>query len=132
MTPTARTIKLLRKAGYLAEVVERWLPIPGKSVKRDLFHIADVLAVHPRQHVFLLVQCTSLGHVADRLAKTKGRPELATWLAAGGRFAVWGWFRRNGVWRAKQVEVRGEDLQDVEVSAPIRRRGHRPVQGELF
>lgn len=128
-SPTARTVQLLRKAGYLAEVVERWLPIPGKSVRRDLFGFADVLAVHPRQHVFLLVQCTSLGHVADRLTKAKGRPELATWLAAGGQFEVWGLGKRG----VKRVAVTGQDLAEATIVAPLRRSGGKGRrQGLLF
>jgi len=129
MTPTARTVQLLRKAGFLAEVVERWLPIPGKSVRRDLFGFADVLAVHPRRRTFLLVQCTSLGHVADRLAKAKGRPELATWLAAGGQFEVWGVSKRG----VKRVAVTGADLAEETVVAPPRRSGGKGRrQGLLF
>jgi hypothetical protein len=129
MTPTARTVQLLRKAGFLAEVVERWLPIPGKSVRRDLFHIADVLAVHPSQRVFLLVQCTSLGHVADRLSKAKGRPELVTWLAAGGQFEVWGCGKRG----VKRVAVTGADLAEATIVAPPRRSGGKGRrQGLLF
>jgi hypothetical protein len=111
----------------LAEIVERWLPIPGKSVKRDLFHFADVLAVHPRQRVFLLVQCTSADHVADRLAKAKERRELETWLRAGGQFEVHGWNRRG----VKRVAVTGQDLAAEVIFAPLRRR-KRLDQGLLF
>jgi hypothetical protein len=127
MTPTARTVQLLRKAGFLAEVVERWLPIPGKSVRRDLFYIGDVLAVDPIRKTFFLVQCTSLDHVADRLAKAKGRPELETWLRAGGSFEVWGWSKRG----VKRVAVTGEDLAAETIVTPPRRR-RRLDQGTLF
>ena len=73
MTLTGRTLGLLRRAGFLAEIVERWVPIPGKNIRRDLFHVADVLAVHPTRKTFLLVQVTSVGHIAHRLTKAKGR-----------------------------------------------------------
>jgi hypothetical protein len=81
MTPTARTLSYLRGLGYLVAVVERW--IPGACVRSDLWHFADVLAVHPRDRFFLLVQVTTAGHLPARLAKAKCRPELAAWLRAG-------------------------------------------------
>jgi hypothetical protein len=40
MTPTARTLAFLRRAGYLAAVVESWLPHTFR--RRDLFGFADV------------------------------------------------------------------------------------------
>jgi hypothetical protein len=79
----------------------------------------------------LAVQATSLGNVAARVAKSRGRPELATWLATGNRFQVLGWYERDGRWHVKQVELHGEDLAAVTVAAP-KRRGKRPVQGDLF
>src|SRR5262245_13988782 len=100
MTPTARSLALLRRSGFTADVVERWLRIPGKNVRRDLFGFADLLAVHPGDRVFLLVQCTgdTGGNVAARVKKATGRRELLDWLRAGGRFEVWGWSRRGKHW----------------------------------
>jgi hypothetical protein len=132
MTPTARTLALLRRQGFqLAAPVERW--IPGANVRKDLFGVADVLAVHPRDRVFLLVQATSADHVAHRLRKARARQELALWLKAGGRFEVWGWFKRAGRWTVKRVEIRGEDLVDVVLCAPRPRRTRKGErQRELF
>jgi hypothetical protein len=125
LSPTARTLALLRRQGFqLAAAVERW--IPGANVRKDLFGVADVLAVHPRDRLFLLVQATSADHVAHRLRKVRARPDLALWLKAGGRFEVWGWFKRAGRWKAKRVEVRAQDLADVVLSTP----GPRPRKGE--
>jgi hypothetical protein len=130
-TPTGRTLDLLRKQGFLADVVERWLPRVERH--RDLFGFADVLAVHPRDRFFMLVQVTTAGHLAHRLAKAKRRPELASWLRAGGRFEVHGWELRAGRWQMRRVEVRGEDLADVVLFAPRSRRARRGErQRELF
>lgn len=83
MTPTALTLRHLRDSGYLAAVVEQW--IPKIERRRDLFGIGDVLGIHShRRPAFLLVQCTSIDHVGDRLTKAKSRPALRTWLNAGG------------------------------------------------
>jgi hypothetical protein len=131
MTPTARTLTYLRRAGYLAAVVEAWIPRIDR--RRDLFGFADVLACHPRDGLFLLVQVTTGGHLAHRLKKAKRRPELALWLKAGGRVEVHGWIRRGGRWSVRRVEVCRQDLAGVVLSAPRPRRARRGErQRELF
>jgi hypothetical protein len=131
MTPTARTLALLRREGYIAAVVERWLPVA--NVRRDLFDCIDVLGVKPGEPT-IGVQATTAGHVAHRLAKAKALPQLRTWLACGHVFEVWGWALRAGRWTVRRVAVRGEELQAVEMAPrprPLRaRRGER--QGGLF
>jgi hypothetical protein len=130
-SPAARTLNLLRKSGFTAEPVERW--IPGANVRRDLFKIGDVLAMHPVQRVFLLVQVTTIDHVAHRLAKAKEQSGLLAWLRAGGIFEVHGWCRRGKTWTVKRVAVRTEDLQAEVIVAPARRQGgKRHRQGTLF
>jgi hypothetical protein len=122
MTPTARTLTALRRLGFVADVCERWLPVVKR--KRDLFGVADVAAVHPRDKVLLLVQCTSAAHVPDRLRRVQARPETRRLLAAGVAVEVWGWALRAGRWRVRRVAVRTEDLAAVVVQAfaPARRR----------
>ena len=82
-TPTARTLARLRELGYRADVVERRLP--GCLVTRDLFGIADVIAVHPGERAVLLVQATTAAHVLGNPAElltlgaaTNQPPEGAT------------------------------------------------------
>jgi hypothetical protein len=129
-SPTARTLAYLRRGGWLAAVVESW--VPGANVRRDLFGFADLLACHPRDGMFLLVQTTTADHVAHRLAKAKRRPELTLWLRAGGLFEVHGWARdRGGRWSVRRVAVRAEDLAEIVIEAP-RRRGRGNRQRELF
>jgi hypothetical protein len=130
MTPTARTLDLLRRSGFLAEVVEKWIPRVNK--RRDLFGIGDVLGVHPIRREFLLVQSTSASNVSARLEKARHAPGLAAWLRAGGRFEVHGWQLVEGRWTVRQVELRAEDLATIPVSRPRRRGGRRPVQRDLF
>ena len=129
MTPTARTLNLLRRSGYQAGVVERWLP--KVNLRSDLWHFADVLAAHPIRGEILLVQVTVRGHIAHRLRKAKAVPELAGWLRAGGEFQVHGWYKRLGKWDVKIVAVKADDLATVVLRAP-RRRGRKSVQPELF
>jgi hypothetical protein len=114
----------------VAEPCERW--IPGANIRRDLFHVGDVIACHAVRQELLLVQATSLSNLSARLRKAKEQPELRTWLAAGGKFEVWGWFKRSGRWQVKQVAVSGEDLLALLVSPGPRRRRRGPQQRELF
>jgi hypothetical protein len=72
--------------------------------------------------VLLLVQCTSIGHVADRVKKARSRPELLAWLKAGGWFVVMGWTRRGGRWAHKDVEVLATDLAGAVIAAPPQTR----------
>src|SRR5262249_6486275 len=131
MTPTARTLNLLRDAGFQAAIVEKWAPYA--SVRMDLWGFGDVLAVHPRDGLFLIVQVTTIDHVSHRLAKAKTSPDLLGWLKAGGTFEVHGWVKRGRRWDVKRVAVQAEDLSAVVLEAPWHRRprkGRR--QPELF
>lgn len=87
-SPTQRTLALLRRNGYMAEVVEKRLP--RGFVTRDLFGCIDVLAVRPGSPV-LGVQATSRTNQSARYHKAVAIAELRTWLEAGCQFEVWGW-----------------------------------------
>lgn len=125
MTPTARSLALLRQLGYLADVCERWLPEPG--LKRDLFGVADIAACHPRDRLWLLVQATSYAHVADRLRRVQARPELPLLLKAGLAVEVWGWRRTAlGRWVVRRVPAQPA------ATLPHQPRSRRPQQREMF
>ena len=87
MTPTQRTLKLLREAGWLPWVVERY----AGGVRIDLFNCVDLVAL--KGSGTLAVQCTSTG-VAERVAKIQGSPYLQAMLDAGWQVLVVGW-RKN-------------------------------------
>lgn len=125
MSPTARTLARLRRLGFVAEPVERFIAgvgEGGRGIRRDWGHFADVLACHPRKQKILLVQSTTLPNLGARLAKARGRPELAIWLQAGGRFEVQGWTQRNGQWVVKVVAVQPGDMANVVLQLPPRKR----------
>jgi hypothetical protein len=132
LSPTARTLAELRHCRDVADVVERYLHHAQRS--RDFLGIADVLAVRRGEPGTLAIQATTLAHVRDRLDRCRSRPELAAWLAAGNRLEVWGWFKNPaGRWKVKRVAVRAQDLADVVLSAPRRRRPRKGErQRELF
>jgi len=101
MTPTARSLKHLRAAGYLAEVVEKW--IPGANCRRDLFGILDILAI--REGEVIGVQATSGGNVASRIDKIAEHPNVGAVRKAGVRILVHGWRKAaNGRWTLREVD----------------------------
>jgi hypothetical protein len=128
VSPTARTLRLLRRSGYVCDVCERWIAQAG--VRRDLFGFIDVLAISRREPGILAIQATSLANVSARLAKAKSRPELKVWLQSA-RFEVWGWGKRGKHWQVRRVAVSAEDLEAVVVQQPPRRQ-RVARQQELF
>jgi hypothetical protein len=107
MTPTARTLNILRRDGYTAGVVERWLP--RCNIRVDLFGCIDLLAIRPGEPV-LAIQATSGSNHAARVAKSKAEPRLQTWLAAGGRFEIWSWSKRGERGKRKTWALRREEI----------------------
>lgn len=140
MSPTSRTLKFLRQAGWTADIVERWIPAPNDNrdekrgpsgFRRDLFGFADIIAVWPAGKEILLIQATSAANVSARLEKSRQQLTLRAWLGAGGRFEVWGWHKADGRWQVRRVEVRGEELAGVELT-PKRPRQKKTQQKTLF
>ncbi|MBK5942730.1 hypothetical protein [Halorhodospira halophila] len=102
--PTERTLQRLRREGWTAEVVERWIPQARR--RRDLFGVVDVLAL--RGGETLAVQATSRSNVAARISKIRESDALPLIREAGWRIEVWGWARDSkGRW-----QVRVEDMSE--------------------
>ena len=116
----------------MCDVTERWLPIPGKKIKRDLFRAFDIAALHPDIAGVLGVQTRRLPNVAARVAKLQALPSVAVWVKAGNGVQIHGWVRRGKMWRVKIVELQADDLQPVVVEAPKRRLPSRHYQGGLW
>lgn len=94
-SPTARSLEHLRKQGYLAEVVEKW--IPAVKRRKDLYGFIDILAIAPGRIVG--VQATSGDNVAARVAKIADHPNVDAVRRAGIEIHVHGW-RKNAAGRA--------------------------------
>ncbi len=87
MSPTQRTLKYLREAGWKAEITERWNSFAG--IRQDLFGIIDVIALKPG--ITLGVQCTSASNVSARIAKIAEHESTPFLREAGWRIEVHGW-----------------------------------------
>lgn len=92
-SPTQRTLAWLRKQGYTAAVVERWNP--HAKVRQDLFGFVDIVSIHPQIQGLSGIQCTTTGHIPDRVRKILAEPRAKAWLTAGLSIHVIGWSKRG-------------------------------------
>jgi hypothetical protein len=107
-SPTQRTLQLLRREGYTADVVERRLP--RCFITRDFLGAFDVLAVRADLPGVLGVQTTSASNHAARAGKLLANPLLRAWLGAGNRAEVWSWAKRRGRWCCRRQALTPADL----------------------
>lgn len=100
-SPTQRSLKHLRKLGYLAEVTEK--TIPRVFIKKDLFGFIDILAI--RDGEVLGVQATSGDNVAARVTKIANHDNVGAVRKANIRIVVHGW-RKNAKkrWVLREVD----------------------------
>lgn len=102
MSPTQRSLAVLRERYPLVQVVERYIPQARKRI--DLYGIADILCVSESEIV--AVQTTSASNVAARVSKITESPALPILRKAGIRVLVHGW-RKNakGRWTLREVDL---------------------------
>lgn len=97
----------MRKQGYYAEVVERW--VPGANIRRDFAGFIDVLCIKGNEIVG--VQATSGSNVAARVTKIAEHENVGLIRTAGIRILVHGWRKRaekrggRKVWHLREVDV---------------------------
>lgn len=95
MTPTQRTMDLLRKDGYLVAAVEKWNP--HARIRQDLFGFIDVLAI--RDGETLAVQTTSASNMSARVKKIADHESTQMVRNAGWRILIHGWRKSSaGKW----------------------------------
>lgn len=100
-TPTQRSLAYLRNAGYIATIVEKWVPATpsgykGRIITRDAWNFGDILACKVGMPGALLVQTTTGDNASKRVAKIRGIAEAGIWLAAGNQIHVHSWRKRGG------------------------------------
>lgn len=102
-SPTARTLAALRKDGWTAQVVEKWIP---QTMRRlDLFGGIDIVGIRPGETIG--VQATSDltgGNSGVRFRKMIAEPQLKLWLEAGNRLEIVAWKKQTrGLKRARWI-----------------------------
>ena len=114
-SPTARTLEALRRAGFVAGVVERWNA--HTRTRQDLFGFLDLVAVRGDVPGVLGVQATSGANGASRIAKILEEPRALVWVSAGNAVQVWSWRKilvgRRRRWSARivPIELAGRRLE---------------------
>jgi hypothetical protein len=96
MTPTQRSLAMLRDGGYLPAVVEHWNAYA--RIRQDLYGCIDIVAIHPLKPGVLAIQTTTKSNMAARLEKIKTVPAVKIWLAAQNSFKIHGWYKKEGRW----------------------------------
>ena len=106
MSPTQRSLALLRSRGYLVAVVERW----NSFVKRrqDLFGFIDLLAIKGDE--LIGVQSTSGSNVSARINKIIAEPNAIVWLSPSRKIVVHGWRKVGPRGKRKKWECREEEV----------------------
>jgi hypothetical protein len=115
MTPTARSLDLLRKDGWHAQVVERYLAFA--RVRQDLFGFIDLVAIKEGEPL-LAVQATSTSNLASRVNKALESPLLRVWLSTGARFECWGWSLKGAAGKRKLWTLSRRVLTLADAPAP--------------
>jgi hypothetical protein len=101
MSPTQRTIKVLKEDGWSVAIVEYWNPFARRRV--DLFGFIDILALKGDET--LALQVTSGTNVSARVKKITDHANIAAVRDAGWRVEVWGWRKLKSGWSPKIVDL---------------------------
>lgn len=101
VSPSARSLKELRRLGYIGQSVEK--RIPYKFITQDYIHCIDIIAF--REGEVIGVQATTTGHISHRINKALDIPELVGWLKANCAFEVWGWSKKGPRGKRKMWEL---------------------------
>lgn len=102
MSPTQRTLKLLRDEGWTAGVVERWNS--HAKIRQDFLGIIDIIAL--RGDTTLGVQATSASNVSARMKKLASSENIGALRDANWQIEVWGWRKTpKGRWVVRREDV---------------------------
>lgn len=101
-SPTQRTLAELRKRGFVAQVVEHWVPYTKR--RRDLFGVIDVVALTP-SGILGIQACAGSSHSARR-DKMLAEPRCEQWIASGGLLELWSWSKQGARGKAKRWTLR--------------------------
>ncbi len=116
ITPTQRTLAVMKKKGRICGIVERFVSKIGPHGKRiDLFGFIDIIAIDPEEGIVAIQSCGSA--FAEHLKKMTQDTEvlMKLWLNHA-RVELWGWrkvkYKRGSKavrWRPRIVSFYLED-----------------------
>ncbi len=102
-SPTSRTNRLLRYENWTPAVVERWNM--HAKIRQDLYGFIDVVAIKDGENGVLAIQATTRKNMNAREEKILSNKNTGTWLKAGNRLEVWGWYKEKNRWQVKRKEI---------------------------
>ena len=102
-SPTQRSLKELRKRGYLCAVVEKWNP--HVKIRQDMFGFVDIVAIKDDDIIGVQSTGGDGGNVAARVTKITEHDNYPIVIKAM-RIIVHGW-RRNAQnkWILREIEL---------------------------
>lgn len=108
-SPTQKSLELIRKEGFTAQVVEHWNSFA--RCRQDLFGFIDIVAVSAEYTGVAGVQTTSKKNMGARILKIKKDPVSKVWIAGGNRLFVHGWEKlKNGRYELTKYEITPENI----------------------
>lgn len=112
MSPTQRSLKLLRSRGYLVAIVEHWNP--WSKTRQDLFGFIDLLAI--KCDYVLAVQTTSGSNASARLAKIQESPNAMLWLSEHRGIVIHAWSKKGPrgnrkLWECREIPIENTQPQ---------------------
>lgn len=108
-----RSMKVLRKEGYIVGKTEHWNSfVPPHGIRQDLFGFIDALALpYPLPgwtFPITAVQCVNT-HLPEHITKIQQNEAAQRWLALGQRIVIHHWRQRS------KDKVKFWDLECIEV-----------------
>lgn len=105
VSAASRTLKVLKKDGWICALAEKWNPFVG--IRQDLFGFMDILALKPG-HRIRAINATTASEIGRHIEKYRENAALRYWLKSIGQphFELWAWRRLKSTEEGKRVEWR--------------------------
>lgn len=100
-SPTQRTLKKLRDAGYTCAITEHWNPFARQ--RQDLFGFIDILAIKGKD--ILGIQTTTATNLSTRVKKIIKHKNYPLLKNAGIKICVHGWRKLKTGWDCKETSL---------------------------
>jgi hypothetical protein len=103
-----QSLKMLREAGWTAEITEHWNSFGG--VKVDFANFADIIFFKPGGGIHAC-QVTNRGEIRAHIRKILAEPRALIFIQSGGRILLHGWRHRaepgkkRKKWDCKGIEI---------------------------
>ena len=103
VSPTQRSLKLLRDAGWVCAITEHWNPFA--FIRQDLFGFVDILAI--KHKAMLAVQTTSDdgSHMSSRVRKITDNPNYELLKSTRCKIMVQGWKKVKNKWKVRIINL---------------------------